>query len=122
MCICVLVYVLNTMPKRNAIPTVAYTVRLTAADKAWLEATSAKTHVPVPTILVWAIDALRQYAQAHNGTIPTPVDIQVLWKLAQEIDPRRTRYEGLVREEPTSEDENLWRKPGDHDVDRDTSR
>lgn len=94
------------MPKRNATPTVAYTVRLTAADKAWLEATSAKTRVPVPTILVWAIDALRQYAQAHNGTIPTPVDIQVLWKLAQEIDPRRTRYDGLIREdEPGAEPE-----------------
>lgn len=89
------------MPKRNATPTAAYTVRLTADDKAWLEATSQRTNVPVPTLLVWAIRALQQYAEAHNGTIPTPVDIRALWKQAeanapQPVDPEHPDEEGLV--------------------------
>lgn len=91
------------MPKKSATPTVTYSVRLTAADKAWLEATSARHRIPVPTLLVWAIEALRQYAAAHNGSIPSPIDIKTLWQIAKENDPRGIRYDGLIREEPPSD-------------------
>ena len=87
------------MPKKSATPTVTYSVRLTAADKAWLEETSKRLHVPVPTLLVWAIDALRQYAQAHAGSIPAPVNIKTLWQIAQTNDPRGLRYDSLIRED-----------------------
>lgn len=86
------------MPKKSAVPTVTYSVRLTAADKAWLEETSARTHIPVPTLLVWAIEALRQYAAAHNGTIPVPINVETLWQVAQTHNPCGIRYTGLISE------------------------
>lgn len=91
------------MPKKSAIPTVTYSVRLTATDKAWLEETSKRLHVPVPTLLVWAIEALRQYAKAHNGTIPAPIDVKTLWQIAQANKPSGVRYDALIREDEPPE-------------------
>lgn len=75
------------MPKKTDLPTVSYSVRLTPSDKAWLDDTSKRLGVPMPTLLTWAIEALRQYANAHGGKLIAPIDIHELWQLASKEHP-----------------------------------
>jgi hypothetical protein len=79
------------MPKLNAPPSESFSVRLTKADKAWLEETAARHKIGVPALLVWAIEALRQYADAHGGTIPSPINIRQLWGIISQAHPELRR-------------------------------
>lgn len=78
------------MPKKSAQPMQTYSVRLTSSDKAWLDETSERHGIPVPTLLVWAIEALRQYSDAHGGHIVSPINIRQLWEIAAAQHPEIT--------------------------------
>lgn len=89
------------MPKKNAPKTVAYTLRLTESDKRWLDTTAQTHQVDVPTILRWAIEALKQYADAHGGRLITPINVRELWAIAEQTKPAPLLR---VADEPDAED------------------
>ena len=75
------------MPKKNAIPTVAYTLRLTEPDRQWLDGVAKSHNVDMPTILRWAIEALKQYAELHQGRLVLPINIREFWEQVQATRP-----------------------------------
>lgn len=75
------------MPKKNAIPTVAYTLRLTEPDRQWLDGVARSHGVDMPTILRWAIEALKQYSELHQGRLVLPINIREFWEQIQATRP-----------------------------------
>jgi TRAP-type C4-dicarboxylate transport system substrate-binding protein len=77
---------------RNSKPsgdTVSFGVRLSKTDREWLEKAAADAGVEVSQLVRWAIDALRQYIDAHEGTLHLPIDIKKFWTVAQEARPEQ---------------------------------
>jgi len=75
---------------RNSKPTgetVSFGVRLSTTDREWLERTAAASGVEVSQLVRWAIEALRQYVDAHDGRLHLPIDIQTFWTAAQQVKP-----------------------------------
>jgi hypothetical protein len=75
---------------RNSKPTgetVSFGVRLSTTDREWLERTAAASGVEVSQLVRWAIEALRQYVDAHGGKLHLPIDIQTFWVAAQQVKP-----------------------------------
>ena len=75
---------------RNSKPTgetVSFGVRLSTTDREWLERTAAASGVEVSQLVRWAIEALRQYVDAHGGRLHLPIDIETFWVAAQQGKP-----------------------------------
>jgi len=62
--------------------------RLPKSDREWLETTARANGVEVAQILRWALEAYRQYIQAHDGKIHLPINIREFWTLAQATKPQ----------------------------------
>jgi len=75
------------VPKKTTIETAPFSFRLSATDRVWLEEIAAKNGVDVAQIVRWALEALRQYVDAHDGRLHLPIDIKDFWERAESVRP-----------------------------------
>ncbi len=67
--------------------TVSFGVRLSKADREWLEATARANGVEVSQLVRWSIEALRQYIIEHDGKLHLPINIREFWQIIQKNLP-----------------------------------